>query len=42
MSADNWTQCPRCTRTGEAELSAREVEIVNSYGDHPGHFGEEA
>ncbi len=35
MSADNWSQCPRCTATAQAELEARHAAIQSTYGKIP-------
>ncbi len=35
MSANNWAQCPRCTRRGEADLNEREAKVWGSYGKIP-------
>lgn len=32
MSADNWTQCPRCKRRHEVELDAKVREVAEAYG----------
>ena len=32
MSADNWTQCPRCTFRGNQRLEARAAEVKALYG----------
>ena len=32
MSADNWTICPRCKKTHEAERDARIIEAAEKYG----------
>lgn len=35
MSADNWAQCPRCTKRGREALEARNTAVQASYGQVP-------
>jgi hypothetical protein len=35
MSADNWTQCPRCLKRRAVEIENKETQVAAAYGKVP-------